>query len=79
MSIKAHPFGPLLYILFTLTALICLAGWIYKFKFNAGYRPIQKGITILLAAFLIFGAYRFATTPNYASPAERQLQLVRRF
>lgn len=79
MSFHAHPFGPLLYVLFTLTAWIGLVSALLKVKFNAGWPPIQRGVTVLLAVFLIFGVYRFATTPNYESPSERGIQYVSRF
>lgn len=79
MAFHAHPFGPILYVLFTLTALLSFGCGVAKFRFNAGWPPIQRGVTALLAVFLIFGVYRFATTPNYASPSERGLQIVSRF
>lgn len=71
MAFRAHPLGPVLYVIFTLAAFLCLWGYLTENRFNAAAKVVQLPITAFVFVFIIFGVYRFATTPNYQTPFER--------
>ncbi|HXH62269.1 MAG TPA: DUF2752 domain-containing protein [Fimbriimonadaceae bacterium] len=58
----AHPFGPLLYLMFTASALACFWGWLKGMYFDTNTRAFNRALWVVTIAFCSFGAYRFATT-----------------
>ncbi len=71
----AHPFGPLFYLLFTVSALMCLWGWVKGLYFDTGSKAFNRATIALTVVFVLFGAYRFSTV-KYDSTAYRITQQV---
>lgn len=57
----AHPFGPLLYVAWTLTAWACLYGFLRRQRFETETRGWTLAIAGLTLAFFVYGVARFAT------------------
>lgn len=71
-AFQAHPLGPFLYILFTITAITCGWCWLKRVRFDNDTPRFNWALGGLVGAFLVFGAVRFALMPNYqAFPAAR--------
>lgn len=62
----AHPFGPFIYAIFTLTALAALYGYFRKLRFDFGTRPVNIALLGLLALYLVHGAIRFVESPPFS-------------
>jgi hypothetical protein len=58
----AHPFGPIMYVLYTLSAWTAAWSWKKGLIMNANTKAVNTTIVCVLVAFMIFGAIRFATT-----------------
>jgi len=63
-SFRAHPFGPPMYVLYTLSAGAAMWAWIKKLKMDAGTRIVNTCLIAVMAGFLLFGAVRFATSSS---------------
>jgi hypothetical protein len=61
-AFSAHPFGPPLYLLFTVSALASGFGWWKKSRVEPNDRFMNKFMMALVFAFVTFGIVRFATT-----------------
>lgn len=61
-AFRAHPFGPPMYLLYTLSAGAAFWAWLNAKRMDVGTRPVNTFLVCLMAAFLIFGTARFATT-----------------
>ncbi len=61
-AFTAHPLGPFLYLIFSVTALISGYGWWKGKRVRSEQRVYSLGLSCTLAGFLLFGVYRFATT-----------------
>lgn len=69
-AFRAHPLGPILYLLFTYIALVSLWGF-FKGKYVSTAGPKWAwGIMIGAVIFFGYGAIRFATSHDYASSTE---------
>jgi hypothetical protein len=64
-AFSAHPMGPLLYALFTATALLSMYAWIRTERVETSSKPFNWSLSALVLVFLVFGAYRFAVSPHY--------------
>lgn len=64
-AFRAHSFGPVLYLLFTLTGLVCGWCWWKKIRFDTDTRAFNVALGTLVGCFLIYGAIRFAIVDNY--------------
>ena len=60
-AFRAHPFGPLMYLLYTASAFAALWAWVGLRRMDVGSRQINSFLICLLIAFLTFGLIRFAT------------------
>ncbi len=76
-AFRAHPFGPLLYAAFTVTALLCLYGWFKRMRFNTATRAMDWALGTLVVVFFAFGVYRFFVTPNFNQVAVTQVRITR--
>jgi hypothetical protein len=65
---NANPFGTLGYVLFTISAILAIYGWIKGIKIDTNTKPYNIGISILIGSFILFGAYRFFLMPVYTTP-----------
>lgn len=74
-AFAAHALGPIIYVLFTLSALACLFAVIrgYRIRTETRFATIALGTMIVL--FLVYGIARFATT-KYNDPYH-QLAMTR--
>ena len=59
-AFQANPFGPVFYVLFTVSALACLYGWVKGLYLDTNTRAFNFSTFGLLLAFVVFGAVRFA-------------------
>ena len=75
-AFEAHPLGPFLYLLLAVTGIAAFYGFATRQRFSIATPKMTKFLTVVMVVFLAFGAYRFATTPNYQSPTEHQYQIV---
>lgn len=63
----ANPWGPALYLGFTVSALLALYGFVRRARLDLSGRLFNQLAVALLVGYLAFGAYRFVTAP--ADPA----------
>lgn len=61
LAFRAHPFGPPMYVLYTISAFAALWGWLRKTRMDANTKLMNASLVTVLAAFLVFGVVRFAT------------------
>ncbi|MFW5697471.1 MAG: DUF2752 domain-containing protein [Fimbriimonadaceae bacterium] len=67
-AFQAHALGPILYVLFTLTAFACLYGYLKQQRFVTDSRTFNRAMTALLLVFVGYGVARFfITEPNEPS------------
>lgn len=65
-AFRAHPFGPILYLIFTVTAWVCFYGWLKRKHFDTGSKQFSRAVGAFIIVFLIFGVARFILSPHYA-------------
>jgi hypothetical protein len=73
-SFRAHPFGPVMYLAFSATALLAIWAYGRKLVLDTDTLAFHRASIALLLLFVAFGSYRFATT-RYGS-AEFQLSTL---
>jgi len=61
-AFAAHPFGPVLYLIFTLSAFACLYGFVRKKRFDTGSDACNWSIGALIFLFIGYGIYRMSNT-----------------
>lgn len=64
-AFRAHPIGPILYAMFTLSAFACLYGWIKGKRFDTNSRSFNYAMGTFVALFVAFGIVRFILSPHY--------------
>jgi len=69
-ALHAHPLGPALYILFTVSAFMALFGYLRGYRFATDTPTFNRIMAVVVTVFLTYGAYRMATTPNFGTVAE---------
>lgn len=76
LAFHAHPLGPVLYLLLTVSAWVCLWAW-WNRKYidltSASFRRLTAGA---LTVFLLFGAARFILSPHYGDNDAYHLAFV---
>lgn len=65
LAFKAHPFGMLLYVLFTISAVACGYGYLKKLRLNTESKKFNFYLAIFVGGFLVFGVVRFVMSPGY--------------
>jgi len=75
LAFEAHPFGPILYALFTLTAIACLFGWWKGRRFDTQSRAANLAIAMLVFAFFGYGAWRAWRYPLHDQPITQRMGL----
>lgn len=68
-AFQAHALGTFLYALFTVAAFLGVWGFATRRSVQLN-RTWDRGILVLLIVFLGYGAIRFATHADYATPRE---------
>jgi hypothetical protein len=74
---RAHPVGVLLFAGFTLYSFWSLSAFLRGVRIRNESRFVTALSAAAVALILIFGAWRYATTEDYATLPERLLPLVR--
>lgn len=69
-AFHAHLLGPIMYVLFGISAFLSLYGYIKGAKFCTDTREFNRAMSVFIAVFLIFGAARMIVTPHYGSSSE---------
>lgn len=64
-SLHAHPFGPLLYLMFTVSAFYSLRGFWTAHRFNVDTPRFNWSLGIFAAFFFGFGIWRALTVTDY--------------
>lgn len=64
-AFEAHPFGPVLYLLQTGTALACGYGFFFRKKFDTDTKGWDRFLGVLVMAFVAFGLIRFFLVDMY--------------
>lgn len=64
-AFRANMFGPVLYVLFTASALVCGWGWLRKVRFDTDTKAFNIALGVLVGMFLAYGGARFALMDNY--------------
>lgn len=64
-AFHAHPFGPLLYLFFTVTAFMALRGFIRKERMDIETPGFNRVLIAVALVFFTFGIGRMILTPNY--------------
>lgn len=62
-AFHAHPLGPVLYLGFTVSALIGIYGYIKKIRFDTNTKEFNWILGSFMMLFFFFGVIRFAITP----------------
>ncbi len=62
LAFQAHPLGPLIYLIFSVSALLCIWGYIKKQALISEGRVASVSASTLIIGFLAFGVIRFSTT-----------------
>lgn len=71
-AFHAHALGPLSYLIFTLVAFAGGYGWLMGKRLRTYTPTCNRLVVAFIVGFIFYGALRFATTPNFATPYERQ-------
>ena len=72
-AFKANWFGPLLYLMFTVTAIGSLVGFLRRERFTINHRPIQNFMMAFTVLFVAYGVGRFCVMNHYQTAAEAVL------
>lgn len=69
-AFHAHPLGPPMYVLYTLSAFVALYGYLKGAYLNTNTALFNRVATLGVIAFIAFGLVRMAMTPHYGTAAE---------
>jgi hypothetical protein len=72
-AFESHPLGPVLYVGYTMSALLAGYGYLTKRALVTNSIPVSRFLTACAVLFLAFGMYRMATTPHFRTPRETRL------
>lgn len=64
-AFQAHIFGPILYLLFTVTALVCGYTYARKIRFVTDTKAFNWALGILVGVFVLYGGVRFWLIDDY--------------
>lgn len=74
LAFSSHPLGPFLYLLFTVSALACLYGFVRKMRFNTDTPQFNRSLAYLVGGFLLFSLIRFAVVSDYSAYGRTSFQ-----
>lgn len=72
-AFAAHPFGTVLYLVFTVTAFLALGGFVRQTYASYDTRAFRFASTWFFVAFLAYGLLRFALRDGYGAWSETDL------
>ena len=64
-AFRAHPFGPLLYLILAVTGWMGLIGWIKKVRIETNTPAFARASCVFVCVFMAFGIARFILSPHY--------------
>lgn len=67
-AFQAHALGPILYLGFTVSALLCGVGFWRGWRWRLENREVSWLLVMTLVVFASYGAWRFASVRMYYSP-----------
>ena len=73
LSFHAHPLGPILYALFTISAWLSFYAWRKRLLFDTDTRFVTRIMIGTTAVLVLVGLVRMALTPHYGTRQERLL------
>lgn len=74
-AFRAHLFGPVLYLLFTVSALVCGYTYVRKIRFITDTRAFNWALGILVGTFLVYSGIRFWQVDDYSTRANTTLSM----
>jgi hypothetical protein len=77
-AFHAHPLGPPMYLLYAVTAIVGMYGYIVGARLNTDARWFSRATTVAVTIFIGFGLIRMAVTPHFATPSERFIAIFGR-
>jgi hypothetical protein len=72
-AFEAHPLGPLLYLGFTVSAILAIYGYKTRQSLMLNSIPMSRFLGTCAVIFFVFGMYRMATTPHFRTQHETQV------
>jgi hypothetical protein len=69
-AFHAHPLGPILYLVFTVSAWLALYGFKNQLRLDTSGKRFTLWAGAAAIVFFAFGVLRWIDSPNYASPGE---------
>ena len=69
-AFHAHPLGPLLYMFFTVTALMALRGFVIQQRLCLDTPRFNRALVAGAVIFFCFGLVRMAVSPGYRTPQD---------
>lgn len=77
VAFKAHALGPILFVLFTLSALACGYYWLRGIRLNSDTKAFNWALGAIVVVFFAYGAVRFTLSDGYG-PKPQRLSLSKR-
>jgi len=77
-AFHAHPLGPPMYILYTVSAFMALYAFFKNLRFSTDTREFNRVMAVAITVFVVFGFFRMATTPNFGTVSEHWLSRLPR-
>lgn len=71
LAFRAHPLGPLVYLAFTLVAILGIYGFATKRRLVLDSPGMGRILATCSIVFLAFGLVRMAVTPHFRTPTEQ--------
>ncbi|RYG37295.1 DUF2752 domain-containing protein [bacterium] len=69
-AFRAHPLGPLMYVVYTATAILAVVLAMKNLRIDPNDRRVERISMAAVAVFFTFGAVRMALTTNYRTEKE---------
>jgi Protein of unknown function (DUF2752) len=76
-AFHAHPFGPILYMLLTVSGLACFYGYVKKYRLDLASKSFNRVTMAFMVVFLGFGLVRFCIDSHYGDTDPYHQMIVR--
>jgi len=77
-AFHAHPLGPIMYLLYTFTALMAGYGFLRGARFVTDSKQFVRFTNVAIVIFVAYGAVRMATTPHFGTENEHLISTLSR-
>jgi hypothetical protein len=78
LAIRAHAMGPFLYGVFALSGIACGIGWWTKTRITTETKLFNRGMAVVMASFVIFGAARMVIVSDFGTESEKLFSRIGR-